>query len=75
MSGEIGSPGNGGDKEIQETVMIRAIAEALANRFGLDLADGKLMDRPILCLLFMVENILDRVELLESVYEEVRKGK
>lgn len=55
------------DAAIAEATMIRGIAEALATRFGLDLADGTLMDRPILCLLFMCENLLDRVELLEEI--------
>lgn len=64
---------NGGqqtnDQAVQEAAMIRAIAENLAMRFGLELADGKLMDRPILMLLFMNENLLNRIELLEDVLE------
>ena len=64
MSGEIGQPPEGA---VQEAAMIRAMAEALANRFGLDTADGKLLDRPILCLVFMCEQLLDRVELLEEI--------
>jgi len=64
------SGNNGGtDEAVAEAAMIRALAEALATRFGLDLADGKLMDRPILCLLFMCENLLNRVELIEDVLE------
>jgi len=60
---------NGADEALQEAQMIKALAEALALRFHLDLADGKLMDRPILCLLFMCENLLNRVELLEDILE------
>ena len=59
---------------LAEANQIRAIAEALANRFGLDLADGALMDRPILCLLFMCENLLDRVELLEEINDIKHEG-
>lgn len=63
--------GNGGeqtnDQALQEAAMIKAIAENLAQRFGLDLADGKLMERPILMLLFMNENLLNRLELLEEI--------
>ena len=50
----------------EEVQMIRAIAEALALRVGLDLADGKLMERPVLLLLFICENLLDRIKLLED---------
>lgn len=64
-SGELGGP-IGGE---EETVMIRAMAEAIANRVGLDLADGKLLDRPFLLLLFLCENILDRIELLEEIQD------
>jgi len=69
---------NGGqqtnDDAVQEAAMIRAIAENLAIRFGLELVDGKLMDRPILMLLFMNENLLNRVELLEDILE-IKKQK
>ncbi len=54
---------------IEETAMIRAMAEGVATRVGLDLADGKLLDRPFLLLLFLCENILDRLELLEKVQD------
>ena len=57
------------DTMIEETAMIRAMAEAVANRVGLDLADGKLLDRPFLLLLFLCENILDRLELLEKIQD------
>ncbi len=69
MSGELGNPGNGGGKGVDEAAMIKAIAENLAIRFGLDLADGKLLERPVLMLLFMNENLLNRVELLEDILE------
>jgi len=70
MVGEIGGPANDPNMGAEEeAAMIRAIAEALARRFELDLADGKLMDRPILCLLFMCENLLNRVELIEEILE------
>jgi hypothetical protein len=65
-----------GDKplnEVNEAAMIRAIAEALATRFGLDTADGKLMDRPILCLLFMCEQLLNRAESMEEALEKIGK--
>ncbi len=64
MVGEIGAPPN---PAIEETAMIRAMAEAIANRVGLDMSDGKLLDRPFLLLLFLCENILDRLELLEEI--------
>ena len=67
MSENGGDTPNSPDAALQEAQMIRAIAEALATRFGLDLADGKLMERPILMLLFMCENLLNRVELLEEI--------
>lgn len=70
MSGEIGSTP---DQAVEETAMIRAMAEAVANRVGLDLADGKLLDRPFLLLLFLCENILDRIELLEDILEIKQK--
>ena len=66
------------DEAVAEATLIRAIAENLAIRFGLDLADGKLMERPILMLLFMAENLLNRVELLEELQDikvELSKGK
>jgi hypothetical protein len=53
----------------EETALIRAMAEAIANRVGLDLADGKLLARPFLLLLFLCENILDRLELIEEVHK------
>jgi len=53
----------------EETQMIRAMAEGIANRVGLDMADGKLLDRPFLLLIFLCENILDRLELLEEINE------
>jgi len=64
MVGEIGNPEN---PVVEETAMIRAMAEAIANRVGLDMSDGKLLDRPFLLLLFLCENLLDRIELLEEV--------
>jgi hypothetical protein len=69
MSGELGGPPNDPITGPEETAMIRAMAEAIAIRVGLDMADGKLLDRPFLLLLFLCENILDRLELLERVHE------
>jgi len=67
-SGEIGGPANDPTAgAVEETQMIRAMAEGVANRVGLDMSDGKLLDRPFLLLLFLCENILDRLELLEEV--------
>ncbi len=45
----------------------RAVAEKIATRIGIDTADGVLMEHPMLMLLFMIENILDRTELLEEI--------
>jgi hypothetical protein len=45
------------------------MAGGIANRVGLDMGDGKLLDRPFLLLLFLCENILNRVELLEEVHK------
>jgi hypothetical protein len=70
------SNGNGDtplEPEINEAAMIRAIAEALATRFGLDTADGKLMDRPILMLLFMCEQLLNRAESMEEALMKIGK--
>jgi len=53
----------------EEAIMVRAMAEAIANRVGLDMADGKLLARPFLLLLFLCENILDRLELLEKIQD------
>ncbi len=53
----------------EENKMIQAIAGAMANRVGLDMGDGKLLKRPFLLLLFLCENILDRLELLEEVHK------
>jgi hypothetical protein len=67
--------GNGNDdavsKQESEAAMIRAMAEALAMRFGLDTNDGTLLDRPILCMVFMCEQLLNRVELLETIMDKV----
>jgi len=71
MAGDNGEQTN--DQAVQEAAMIRAIAENLALRFGLDLVDGKLMERPVLMLLFMNENLLNRVELLEEVINRIKK--
>ncbi len=57
----------------EETQMIRAMAEGIANRVGLDMADGKLLDRPFLLLIFLCENILDRIELLEEI-NNIKQG-
>jgi len=66
--------GNGGDPAVDEAAMIRAMAEGLANRFHLDTSDGKLLDRPILCMVFMCEQLLNRVELLEEVLQIKQKA-
>lgn len=52
----------------------RAIAEKISSRIGIDTADGELMNHPILALLFMIENLLDRVELLEEINTIKQKG-
>jgi len=75
MSGEIGGPAN--DPVVgaeEEAAMIRAMAGGIASRVGLDMGDGKLLDRPFLLLLFLCENILDRLELLEEI-AEIKKTK
>ena len=56
-------------KAIEGETIARAIAEKIAARVGIDTVDGTLMDHPMLAVLFMVENLLDRVELLEEVNE------
>lgn len=53
----------------EEAPLVRAMAEAMANRVGLDMAEGKLLERPFLLLLFLHENMLDRIELLEEVQD------
>lgn len=72
------SEGNGNTpgpiEAMEEAAKIQAMAMALATRFGLDTADGKLAERPILMLVFMVENLLDRVELLEEISDIKQKG-
>jgi hypothetical protein len=70
------SNGNGDvplEPEVNEAAMIRAIAEALAARFGLDTAEGKLMDRPVLMLLFMCEQLLNRAESMEEALTKIGK--
>ena len=69
MSGEIGGPTTDPVNPEEEAAMIQAIAGAMANRVGLDMGDGKLLKRPFLLLLFLCENILDRLELLEEVHK------
>jgi hypothetical protein len=64
MAGEKGEAPIGAE---EEAAMIQAIAGAMANRVGLDMGDGKLLKRPFLLLLFLCENLLDRIELLEEV--------
>jgi hypothetical protein len=65
-SGELGNDPIAAE---EEAAMIRAMAGGIANRVGLDMGDGKLLDRPFLLLLFLCENILNRVELLEEVHK------
>ena len=52
----------------------RAVAEKIATRMGLDTADGSLLGHPMLMLLFMIENLLDRIALLEEVATIKQKG-
>lgn len=57
-----------------EVDFIQEVARKLGTRIGLDMADGKLLERPNLMLLFMIENILDRLDLLEEIYKQIQEG-
>ena len=64
-------PTKGAGQAVMEVHQIQEIAKKLAERIGLDMGDGVLINRPNLMFLFMIENLLDRIEALEEIYPQV----
>ncbi len=68
---EVSKNAKGVAAALAEAGQIQEVARKLAKRIGLDTADGVLLERPNLMFLFMIENLLDRIELLEEVYPQI----